>query len=366
VNRCRLNEKISNAGVTARRRSEKRGALFRINLRAVQEIERFVATMNRMNQTTAERQSIDLKAFDPDQLAANLATESSEQFILARADCEIRLRSWHVGTFSVEIGSFNFPSRSLGEFDRKRVTIGFTRRLKIPSWINGMHFGLDQLLFFPPGLEFNHTAGNDIEWVSIRTTRDALQEAALNRFGRELDLPHGFMLSLPVGRELLEDLGRMIDRTMVSRRSPALMVTPVLGQIAELLFSPQAKEQQWALQRARNRRDQLRKAEEFFRDQVGAPFSSAALSAAMGMSERSVQRLFKSAYGITPQEWSRCLRLHRARRTLQTFDSSVFNIEGVATECGFSHPGRFSIDYRELFGESPSETVLRQIQRFEG
>jgi transcriptional regulator GlxA family with amidase domain len=33
------------------------------------------------------------------------------------------------------------------------------------------------------------------------------------------------------------------------------------------------------------------------------------------------------------------------------------DVTGIATECGFSHMGRFAVGYRELYGESPSQTL---------
>jgi transcriptional regulator GlxA family with amidase domain len=38
------------------------------------------------------------------------------------------------------------------------------------------------------------------------------------------------------------------------------------------------------------------------------------------------------------------------------------DVTGIATECGFSHLGRFAVCYRELYGESPSLT-LRDVRR---
>jgi len=47
------------------------------------------------------------------------------------------------------------------------------------------------------------------------------------------------------------------------------------------------------------------------------------------------------------------------RQTLVHADAEE-TVTAIALKWGFSHIGRFSIAYRERFGESPSQTVLRR------
>jgi AraC family transcriptional regulator, ethanolamine operon transcriptional activator len=54
------------------------------------------------------------------------------------------------------------------------------------------------------------------------------------------------------------------------------------------------------------------------------------------------------------------VRLTAARRALQD-PSATTSVTDVALQRGFFHLGRFAHDYRELFGESPSETLRRAL-----
>jgi transcriptional regulator GlxA family with amidase domain len=103
----------------------------------------------------------------------------------------------------------------------------------------------------------------------------------------------------------------------------------------------------------------LSKAERFLNCNIGRPFDGKALATAVGATERSVQKHFQEAYGMTPGRWARCLALHHARKRLLETDPARFTVEGIAQELGFRHMGRFAGYYQDLFGEYPSATLSR-------
>jgi len=51
--------------------------------------------------------------------------------------------------------------------------------------------------------------------------------------------------------------------------------------------------------------------------------------------------------------------MNLVRRALQRADASTATVTQLATDHGFWELGRFSVSYRRLFGESPSETLRR-------
>jgi transcriptional regulator GlxA family with amidase domain len=56
------------------------------------------------------------------------------------------------------------------------------------------------------------------------------------------------------------------------------------------------------------------------------------------------------------------LRLSRARRALLSADRKSTKVTEIATCFGFAELGRFSVEYRKAFGESPSQTLCRISQ----
>ena len=84
----------------------------------------------------------------------------------------------------------------------------------------------------------------------------------------------------------------------------------------------------------------------------GAP-TIAEICEALGVSRRTLQYSFQEIAGVNPATYLRIIRLNQARRDLKAGAS----VTTAATNWGFWHFGRFARDYRDLFGEKPSQTA---------
>ena len=76
-----------------------------------------------------------------------------------------------------------------------------------------------------------------------------------------------------------------------------------------------------------------------------------------GVGSRTLQRCFASYFQVGLFEYIKVCRLHKVRRALMAADSSVCSVTQIAIENGFSHLGRFSLEYRAFFGEYPRKTL---------
>lgn len=103
---------------------------------------------------------------------------------------------------------------------------------------------------------------------------------------------------------------------------------------------------------------QVRITEQFIEANWDQPITIEALAAATTVSARSLFTSFKAARGCSPMDFVKRVRLGRARQKLSTPDAST-SVTAVAFECGFGNPGHFATDYRDHFGERPSETLRR-------
>lgn len=74
-------------------------------------------------------------------------------------------------------------------------------------------------------------------------------------------------------------------------------------------------------------------------------------------SERTLQYAFQEIMEITPMAYLKRLRLHRVREALRESGNPSTRNSSVALAWGFWHFGEFARDYRDCFGELPSQTL---------
>ncbi len=82
------------------------------------------------------------------------------------------------------------------------------------------------------------------------------------------------------------------------------------------------------------------------------------LCAYAGVGLRTLQRCFASYFQVSPIAYIKARRLNSTRRDLVSADPFNDSVTRIALNNGFSHLGRFSVEYRVHFGESPSETLV--------
>ncbi|QSQ24694.1 helix-turn-helix transcriptional regulator [Pyxidicoccus parkwayensis] len=100
----------------------------------------------------------------------------------------------------------------------------------------------------------------------------------------------------------------------------------------------------------------VRRAEEFIEAHAGEPISLADIVAAAGVPERSLRAAFIAARGMSPGAFLRRRRFELARQALLSGAPGT-TVAGVVASLGFVSGGRFSVEYKKLFGESPSESL---------
>jgi AraC-like DNA-binding protein len=112
--------------------------------------------------------------------------------------------------------------------------------------------------------------------------------------------------------------------------------------------------------RAEARRMRLvRGAVEYLDSVLDRPVYSAAVGEALGTDARAVNGAFRAVYGTTLHRYLLIRRLDLARRRLRSGVAGAARVKTVALDLGFWHLGRFALDYRALFGETPSATLAR-------
>jgi AraC-like DNA-binding protein len=103
--------------------------------------------------------------------------------------------------------------------------------------------------------------------------------------------------------------------------------------------------------------------EDFLSENPDRPLYLTEICAGIGVAERTLRAACEEHLGMGPIRFLTLRRMHLSRRALQRADPSKSTVTRIVTDHGFWELGRFSVAYRALFGESPSETLRRPAEQ---
>jgi AraC family ethanolamine operon transcriptional activator len=100
-------------------------------------------------------------------------------------------------------------------------------------------------------------------------------------------------------------------------------------------------------------------ADEHLRAHLARPIYTEELCAALGVSPATLAAAFHAAFGVSPHRFLKLRRLAMVRNVLGSREGPAPLVKSVALAHGFWHLGQFAVEYRALYGETPSETLAR-------
>jgi AraC-like DNA-binding protein len=101
----------------------------------------------------------------------------------------------------------------------------------------------------------------------------------------------------------------------------------------------------------------VRICETYMREHLDKTVTLVDLSETSGLRLRSLINAFQAVTGLSPMAYFKRERLSGVRQALRRPHTARIRVIDVATAWGFWHMGHFTADYREMFGESPSQTL---------
>ncbi len=123
-----------------------------------------------------------------------------------------------------------------------------------------------------------------------------------------------------------------------------------------VLYSNQDKESKYYNQDCLYR---LSRAEEYIRENLKSTITRDQLAEISSCSIRSLSRAFEKKYGGGPKAFIKMCRLNSVYLELLSSEYDMTTVTQVALEYGFGHTGKFAIEFKNIFGESPSTSLKR-------
>ena len=141
------------------------------------------------------------------------------------------------------------------------------------------------------------------------------------------------------------------------RQTPATMVlrAELLEAAAQLISGEDGKRRY----SKRRRRHRICHQAIGITDSLRRPIDVVDLASELGVSRRTLERAFHETLGISPYKFTRLHRFNRLRRDLRTARGRETSVTQLLTDWGFTELGRTAVEYKSLFGESPSTTLAQ-------
>lgn len=103
----------------------------------------------------------------------------------------------------------------------------------------------------------------------------------------------------------------------------------------------------------------VKQANDYMQAHIDQALTLTGLCQALGTSSRALCYGFQEMFSMSPMAYLKLLRLQGVHRALKTAESSHRTVTEIASQFGFYHLGYFARDYKQMFGELPSETLKR-------
>lgn len=315
---------------------------------------------HRVMKTPYTYRLVRLNHFAPEQMGAAVSHGAFDFFLLEGVSHEFLHEHRDYGGLALDDMQFRFGAWVRGPFRSDRICIGFFRELVCPCWNNGFTVNTTDLQIYAESTDLACRIYPHSRCAVVQVSRSALESAAKRHLGQAVALPAHGMVNHHVGEEARRDVSEafdlccnLLEKGGQTADQGVEIFLQTLVRAIRGASCPLAKQDD---RRGLHAMQMVKLAELYLAAHLSDGYSSEEFARAVGLSERSLELQFKKIFGMSPKKWRQYMGLNIAYRKLGRGAERTGMVAEVAAACGFSHPGRFSAVYRELFGELPVRT----------
>lgn len=275
------------------------------------------------------------------------------------ADISMR-KLGNVGLFSVNADSFAAHKKFNTEFYGLTLPLSAPFTISDPQLTRSYQTGMAHML--SPGRPLNLTCQRTCHFLVC-----AFYLAPLNQYLHKLLQTDSAGLG-PLATDVLRDtpggsalLGSVVTAwTQLDHQNHSLSEIELLELEDDLLASLVSFSNEQPEQKIRHYSSPLRNAEDYICANLKKPVKRDELAEVSATSIRSLSRMFQQKHGIGPMAFLKRRRLEAACLDLLGAEPDSITVTQVASSYGFSHFGKFAIEFKTAFGESPSTSLAKK------
>jgi AraC-like DNA-binding protein len=303
---------------------------------------------------------------DPIPYQAAIRAAEVEAFVTEKGDFRAELTKVDLNRLWMQCARESLPRIFHSAVSPKRAPIVFLVDTDQPAMRHsGLEVSPGEIIVDGLGSTHHHRSWAPSHWGSMSLTPEDLAAAGRAIAGRELTVPAVTCIRRPGPAAMSRLLHLHQTAVRLAKTTPDLLAQAEVARALEqalihamitcltdgtsVEMSPTARHHAAVVARF----------EELLAASDNRPLYMAEICAATGASERTLQFCCRDHLGMSPIRYLLLRRLHLARRALLGADPATKTVTLIATEHGFYELGRFSVEYRKLFGETPSASLHR-------
>jgi AraC-like DNA-binding protein len=306
-----------------------------------------------------------LRFTDPFPYQSAFRSADVELFPTAKGEFRAELTQTSIGKLWIHGAHENLPRVYVGAVRPHRAAIGFLTEPNQPAMQHcGMEVLPGDIIVNNADMMHRRTAAN-CDWGSMSLPPDDLNAACKAITGHEFSNTSLRHLVRP-SPDLMSGLLRLHGMVgQIAKTTPNLLELPEVVRALEqelihVMIRCLTEGESWEPTTRGRRHDIIvARFEGFLEANPDKPLYLTEMCAAIGVAERTLRLACEEHLGMGPIRYLKLRRMHLVRRTLLRADQSTATVTRLATDHGFWELGRFSVAYRALFGESPSESLRR-------
>jgi AraC-like DNA-binding protein len=272
------------------------------------------------------------------------------------------------GFYTVYVQSGAAALRGVGPETQRGYVVVLSMRGRLEAASRQEAVGCDarQGVVLSPTPEYIVRSEGGAARLGIQLQRDAVAQHLAALLGTAPDAPLIFVPLLDLRQGHGRSLARFVRLAIAELKRPdTVLLEPNTARsfgefmtTALLLHQPHNySDRLRRLERPVAPRD-VKRAIDYIEGNLDTAIGLPEIVAACGVPGRTLVKHFRDFRGTPPMRYLRTARYEKAREELTRAEPEE-SVAEIAARWGFTHMGRFSVDYRRRFGEAPSATLRR-------
>ena len=275
-------------------------------------------------------------------------------------------KSWSISSLTLgglqiqlgELGSGNIAAGQMRD-DVLMVYLPLTQSVQYKG--NGVDIDSGRLLVLEPSAEFCVSTSQPHDWCAVSLPLQECSEPFRDNLRRRCRVTAPDESLSRRLRDLVENVLAAAHRHDEFEQSAAAgaVASELKDLVTQIAVPPPLKLGSMAGRPRLDRAELIRDTFRILDKDRDLDLSVDDLANAVDVSDRTLRSVFKEFFGIGPANYLRLRQLHAVRRALLAADPTQTTVARVLADHEVWAFGRFAANYRKLFGEPPSQTLIR-------